>query len=148
VSGNTQALRACVAQAEATPATVVPAGTGAEIARRGLAFDGETPRLIASECVACAAKAWPPATRCHLCWSEVRELSLSRTGALYAYTRVHVGPPGIEVPYVVGYVDLPEGVRVFTHVRGDASALAIDGSVTLHGAPDGPGAGFWFEVAR
>lgn len=132
----------------AQPATVEPSGTGTDIARRGLTFVGDEPRLVGSACTACQAIAWPPATRCHVCWSAVEIRPLATSGTLYAFSRIHVAAPGTEVPYVVGYVDLPEGVRVFTQLRGDTSQLEIDGRVTLQGAPDATGAGFWFEATR
>jgi uncharacterized OB-fold protein len=41
------------------------------------------------------------------------EVTLSRRGRLYTFTIAETGPPGFDVPYAFGYVDLPEGVRVF-----------------------------------
>jgi uncharacterized OB-fold protein len=41
-------------------------------------------------------------------------VSLSKTGILYTYTIVYQGKPSFKAPYAVGYVDLKEGVRVFT----------------------------------
>jgi uncharacterized OB-fold protein len=131
----------------AEPAIVVATGTGQEIARRGIRFDDGRAHLIGSECIACAARAWPPASRCHACWNDVRTIELSTTGKLYAFTRVHVGPPTLPRPYAIGYVDLPEGVRVFTHLREDRAPLAIDASVELH-AETGDGERFWFEVKQ
>jgi len=49
---------------------------------------------------------------------------LSRTGTLYSYSEVHVAPRVFTTPYVVGYVDLPEGVRVFAQVEHRAAELA------------------------
>jgi uncharacterized OB-fold protein len=132
----------------AEPSTVVATGTGTQIARRGVSFDGGVVALVASACTACDAVAWPPAARCHACWAEVTPRRLATSGTLYAFTTVHTAAPGTEVPYVIGYVDLPDGVRVFTQLRGDASRLRIDGPVTLHGAAGAPDAGFWFEAAR
>jgi uncharacterized OB-fold protein len=132
----------------AEPSTVVVTGTGTQIARRGVSFDGDEVVLVASACTACDAVAWPPAARCHACWGAVTPRRLATSGTLYAFTTVHTASPGTEVPYVIGYVDLPDGVRVFTPLRGDTSRLRIDGPVTLHGAADASGAGFWFEAAR
>jgi uncharacterized OB-fold protein len=132
----------------AEPSTVVATGTGTEIARRGVSFDGGAATLVASACTACDAVAWPPAERCHACWAAVTPRRLAASGTLYAFSTVHTAAPGTEVPYVIGYVDLPDGVRVFTPLRGDTSRLRIDGPVTLHGSADAPGAGFWFEATR
>jgi uncharacterized OB-fold protein len=43
---------------------------------------------------------------------------LSVTGTLYTYTVVRQSTPAFEVPYVLGYVDLPEGVRVMAQIAG------------------------------
>jgi uncharacterized OB-fold protein len=129
---------------EAQPALVTATGTGSETARRGVVFTDDGPRLVGSTCSACATTSWPPAVRCHSCWEPVESLTLSDTGKLYAFTRVHVASPGTKVPYVVGYVDLPEGVRVFTKLHGEFADLGIDDTVKLYGSADED---FWFAVA-
>jgi uncharacterized OB-fold protein len=131
---------------EAKPADVIATGTGRDIAMRGVVFDGERVHLVASECEACATRAWPPASRCHACWKNVRTIRLSDTGKLYAFTRVHVGPDAAKLPYAIGYVDLPEGVRVYTHLHEEHAALQIDATVQLHGQKSEAGTTFWFEV--
>jgi len=40
------------------------------------------------------------------------EIPLSRKGEVYVWSIVHQSMPGVPVPYVVGIVDLPEGVSV------------------------------------
>ena len=81
-----------------------------------IADDGR-PTLIGSECADCATRVFPPVVLCPECMGEnVAPLALARTGRLYSYCTVHVAPRGWAVPYIAGYVDLPEGVRVFTHV--------------------------------
>ena len=39
------------------------------------------------------------------------------SGSLYAWSVVHVAPKGWNVPYIAGYVDLPESVP-FAHIVG------------------------------
>jgi len=41
-------------------------------------------------------------------------VALSTNGTLYTYTVVYQGKPSFKAPYFVGYVDLKEGVRIFT----------------------------------
>ncbi len=41
-----------------------------------------------------------------------------REGRLYSYTVLHVAAPKWRRPLALGYVDLPNGVRVFTHLDG------------------------------
>jgi len=78
-----------------------------------------TDELIGSVCQDCGARLFPPAAVCPECMSErMAELPLSREGTLYAWSVVHVAPKGWKTPYIAGYVDLPEQVRVFTHVVG------------------------------
>ncbi|UWP86790.1 Zn-ribbon domain-containing OB-fold protein [Dactylosporangium fulvum] len=43
------------------------------------------------------------------------EADFSATGTVYASTLIHVSAPNLPNPYHVGYVDLPEGVRIFGH---------------------------------
>lgn len=58
-------------------------------------------------------------------------------GVLYSYTTVHVSSSR-EVPYMLGYVDFPNGVRVLAHVREvDPNALAgCDQAVRLRAEGD------------
>lgn len=74
-------------------------------------------RLLGSECKSCGQRVFPPSAVCPSCMSEdMMPLPLSREGTLYTYSVLHVGARGWDAPYMVGYVDLPEGVRVFTHL--------------------------------
>ena len=95
--------------------------------------DDGTPLLIGIVCSDCGARAFPPAPVCSECMSEnVRELELSPDGDLYAFSVVHVAPAGWNTPYIAGYVDLPDGVRVFAHIVGaDAGTLQMDSPVRL-----------------
>ena len=97
-----------------------------------VAADG-TPTLIGLECIDCGARAFPPAPVCPECMSEnVSDIALSGSGTLYTWSVVHVAPKGWRVPYVAGYVDLPDGVRVFAHIVDTlASDLEMDMEVTL-----------------
>ena len=54
--------------------------------------------------------------------------SLATSGTLYSFTLIHTGPAGWDKPYLLGYVDLADGVRVFSHLRGE---VAIGQSVEL-----------------
>ena len=60
------------------------------------------------------------------------EISNFPIADLYTWSVVHVAPKGWNVPYIAGYVDLPESVRVFAHIVGvDAVDLEMDTVVTL-----------------
>jgi uncharacterized OB-fold protein len=56
---------------------------------------------------------------------------MPRRGKLYSWTSVHVGSPRMNKPIVLGYVDLENGVRVFSHLSDNGRALAIDQTVEL-----------------
>lgn len=89
---------------------------------------GGAAHLVGSECRDCGARVFPPTDVCPQCMSEnVARLKLSRRGTLYSWSVVHAAPRGWKLPYVAGYVDLPEGVRVFAHiVGGDPKSLRFD----------------------
>ena len=91
------------------------------------------PTLIGIVCGDCAAKMFPPGDVCPDCMSEnVTRLPLSPIGTLYSWSVVHAAPKGWTVPYIAGYVDLPEGIRVFAHiVDADPAKLSMDMAVTL-----------------
>ncbi|MHA1107601.1 MAG: Zn-ribbon domain-containing OB-fold protein [Alphaproteobacteria bacterium] len=95
--------------------------------------DSGRPVLLGVACGDCTAKLFPPTDVCPDCMSEnMARCALSTSGTLYSWSVVHAAPKGWNVPYVAGYVDLPEGVRVFAHIVDcDPAALAMDMAVTL-----------------
>jgi uncharacterized OB-fold protein len=54
---------------------------------------------------------------------------MPRTGTLYAFSTVHVAAKKWRKPMRIGYVDLPNGARVFTHL--DAGNLTIGDTVEV-----------------
>lgn len=44
----------------------------------------------------------------------MEEVHLSQRGKLHSYYISQIAPPGFKPPYAMGYVDLPEGVRLFS----------------------------------
>jgi len=80
---------------------------------------GEKPHLLGTRCKMCGLVSFPPRAVCSRCFSEEMEsIPLSTTGRLYSYTIIGYAPPGLTAPYAIGYVDLPEGVRVFSILAG------------------------------
>jgi len=90
-------------------------------------FDPSTlddqPALLGSECLDCGDVHFPKRPHCPTCLGETTDHRLSRTGVLYTYTRVESGIPRFDPPYTLGYVDLPETVRIFTLIEGDDLSL-------------------------
>ncbi|MGE0626964.1 MAG: Zn-ribbon domain-containing OB-fold protein [Hyphomicrobiaceae bacterium] len=90
------------------------------------------PRLVAGKCGKCGALSFPKAAVCPECLSEeITAAHLASEGMLYSFAVVHQAPKGWTVPYALGYVDLPDGIRVLAHIEGDAGALEIDSRVRL-----------------
>ena len=75
--------------------------------------EGE-PHLVGTRCTACGAVYLGDRIACSKCAARgpFEEVPLSRNGTLWVYSIVHQSFPGVPVPYVVGVVDLPEGVSV------------------------------------
>ncbi|HEY1653248.1 MAG TPA: Zn-ribbon domain-containing OB-fold protein, partial [Acidimicrobiales bacterium] len=96
--------------------------------REGLFTDGDTPALLGTRCSACGSVHFPRADACTYCATPDPEpIALSQRGTLWAWTAVTAPPPGYEgeVPFGVGVVELPEGVRVITRLtESDPAALA------------------------
>jgi len=78
----------------------------------------EKPKLMASKCPRCGAVAFPKRVRCQNCQAEEgKTIYLKARGKLYTFTSVLNRPPMFyrgEVPYLLGYVQLPEGIRIRT----------------------------------
>jgi uncharacterized protein len=88
-------------------------------------------------CSGCGAAYFPRRLICFECRStDLQEHLLSRRGGLYSWTTVRVSSSR-PAPYTVGYVDLPEGLRLFATLLGDSARLALDQPVQLQVRPDG-----------
>ncbi len=80
--------------------------------------------LAGLRCHACGRVSFPARAHCPHCLEETRveRTPLSRRGRLFALTTAEVGVPSIETPYSFGFVDLPEGVRVFALLGPNAAS--------------------------
>ena len=99
-------------------------------------FPSDEPQLIGSRCRACEIVTFPSQSSCPRCAStEMAEQLLARRGRLWAWTTQnfpppsppYAGPTGEDfVPFGVGYVELPDEVKVETRLtESDPDALAI-----------------------
>ena len=79
---------------------------------------GEQAFLLGNKCKSCGKTFFPKVALCPDCLKDdsLEERKLNPRGKLYTYTVVRVPSPGFKVPYVFGYVDLPEGVRVCSQI--------------------------------
>jgi uncharacterized OB-fold protein len=120
--------------------------SGRVMVRDGLFTDGEAPALLGSRCDQCGAHHFPRHDTCPYCAADGPvPTELSGHGVLWAWTAVTAPPPGYQgpIPYGMGVVELPEGIRVITRLtESDPSALVAGQAmtlrvVTLHQADDG-----------
>jgi uncharacterized protein len=107
--------------------------------RQGLFTDDDPAALLGSRCGACGAVHFPRADSCPYCATEDPDpVELSPRGTLWAWTAVTAPPPGYqgEIPYGIGVVELPEGVRVITRLTvGDPTALTLGQAMELEIVP-------------
>ena len=100
----------------------------------------EPAQLVGGRCEACGKVFFPRFATCPSCATRqsMAEVRLDRRGKLYSYTIIHVDTPGFKAPYAVGYVDLPEGPRVFGHLDGwQAGPIPLDSPVEIYAGPIG-----------
>jgi len=87
--------------------------------REGIFTEGpDGGALLANKCKSCGQIFFPKVQLCLTCSEEdMEEIVLSRRGKLYSYTTAHMPSTHFEPPYAIGYVDLPEGPRVFSPLK-------------------------------
>lgn len=118
-----------------------------------------TGNLLGSRCTACGAHFFPIRQACSGCLSrELDTIPLSTEGVLYTFSIVRQSTPEFPVPYALGYVDLPEGLRIMGQISGcDLEDITIGMKMELVLEPFGqddegePLTGFRFhpvEVAK
>ena len=80
--------------------------------------DAEGGRLLGNKCSSCGRLFFPKARFCSACFNkDMEEVVLSRRGKLYSYTIGHMPSTHFQPPYAVGFVDMPEGIRVFAPLK-------------------------------
>jgi hypothetical protein len=91
-------------------------------------------KLMIQQCLDCSKYIFYPRTICPHCFSEhLKWVEANGNGLIYSYTVVHRAMPPFkdEVPYVVGIIELEEGVRMMSRIVGDRSQIAIDKPVSV-----------------
>ena len=75
--------------------------------------------LLGSRCGNCGAHFYPTRKACSACLhDDLEAVRFSTTATLYTFSVVRQSTPEFDVPYTLGYVDLPEGVRIMTQLTG------------------------------
>ena len=72
---------------------------------------------------------------------DMEEALFGPDAILYSFSTVHVSASR-SVPYTLGYIDFPSGLRAFAHVRARPEALRCDLPVALRADAEG---GWWVE---
>jgi uncharacterized OB-fold protein len=107
--------------------------------------------LIGGRCGDCGTETFPRVPVCASCMSEnIKAHEMPRAGTLYAFSVVHVAAKKWRKPMRIGYVDLPNGARVFTHLEGADLAIGDDVEVSVGAIGDddeGPIRSFVFRKA-
>lgn len=92
----------------------------------------ESVRLAGCKCASCGEISLGSKTMCPNCGRDtVREVSLGNRGVLWSFTVVRHRPPGNYkgpdpfVPFGLGLVELPDGLRVLSPVHCDIDKLKI-----------------------
>ncbi|BBO77874.1 hypothetical protein DSCW_52910 [Desulfosarcina widdelii] len=94
--------------------------------------DGSEAFLKGWKCKKCGQLDFPKLTPCPNCWgSEFEMVPLSRTGTLYSCTDIYIGAPGMKTPYIFGYIDLPENLRIFAQLEGEVDTFKCNETVEL-----------------
>jgi len=96
----------------------------------------EKPQLIGSKCPNCGEVFFPVNSVCVNCQSQaMNDIKLSRRGKVYSVSTVMLPPPQWykgPVPFDLGYVELPDGVMIWTRLMGSgAGSFRIDQEVEL-----------------
>ena len=106
--------------------------------------------LVGGRCPECAAYYFPARSVCSRCLcGDVERVPLSSSGSLYTWTVIYQSLPQFETPYILGYVDLDDNVRVAAQlVDVEADDLAQGMRLTIQVEPREGGDGeqvLWFR---
>ena len=75
--------------------------------------------LIGSRCKSCGQVSFPKREHCLECFGQDMERVILRGNCkLYTFTIVHMPTEHYDPPYAIGWVEFPEGVRVFGQIKG------------------------------
>ena len=74
------------------------------------------PVVVGSRCGECGRVYFPRKRVCPDCWKidEMEEVPLAKRGRLLTYSVAFASSMGIKTPYAFGYVELEDGVRLYS----------------------------------
>ncbi len=85
-------------------------------------LDDKDGRLVqmGNKCRDCGKTSYPAMELCPFCSSEeVEKVPLSTMGTLFSFSVTRVPVSSYKPPIIGGYIDLPEGTRIFGQIRAD-----------------------------
>jgi uncharacterized OB-fold protein len=101
--------------------------------------DLQSLKLAGSKCQACGEATLGTNSLCPNCGGEqITPMAFSDQGKVWTYTVVRYRPPGdykgpdAFVPFAMGLVELPEGLRVLAPIGGDIERVRIGMDVGFH----------------
>ena len=76
---------------------------------------GEGLSLAGGRCPACGKTWFPTKPVCPSCFHDgMQKVPLSGKGKLHTFARSYMGPSGLRTPYTIGFIELPEGIKLFS----------------------------------
>jgi uncharacterized OB-fold protein len=99
--------------------------------------------LIGGHCLACGESWFPSRSVCPRCAAtdtDTESLTIGPGGRIYSFTTVHVSAAR-PTPYVLGYVDTDQGIRVLSTIDDSGASLELDQRCTLRTDAGGE---WWF----
>ena len=76
---------------------------------------GRGTALVGTKCLDCDRVFFPPKPVCPKCFDgRLEETPLNTRGTLHAFARSVMGPTDMKKPFVMGFVDLPEGIKLYS----------------------------------
>jgi len=126
--------------------------TAVPVAEGLFAETPDGPRLLGSKCATCGTPYFPKSPVCRnpaCAGASMEDAAFGPNGTLWSYTIQYYPPPPPAkydepyVPYALGMIDLPEGLRVLARISTDKPEDVVVGSDVqlvlekLYTAPDG-----------
>jgi uncharacterized OB-fold protein len=98
--------------------------------------------LVGSKCAKCGEISLGKRVSCSHCGgNRLEEMPLSKRGKLWTYTVIRHKPPGDFkgpdpfVPFGLGLVELPEGIRVLSPIQADPEKIMVGMELELEVSP-------------
>jgi len=71
--------------------------------------------LMGTRCKGCSKISFPKKPVCPVCFEDKMEVvPLSKKGTLHTYAHSLMGPKEMDKPFVMGFIDLPEGIKLYS----------------------------------